>query len=336
MENHQQLLDVLTREGVLINVSVRYWRATKKLNAEDLGLDPDRVTDRLISLGHKKLLPREALESFALIESRTHALVEGSTFPFLKGLSRFLPNAKLQGVMDRINGLARDFGQAKVQFLSHYAETREKATSEWLEAARRLVHDPERLVATIESSFPDPSRMERFFEFSTQLFQIRLPEKLDLELAQASQQQEIVRVRDQAAREAQSQIHREVENFVSDCVASLRQQTAQLCSEMLQSMRDGKTGVHQKTLNRLIRFIDEFKQLNFAGDRQMEAELERVRQAFLNRSAEEYRDSEFAKAQLQTGLQGLADAAQQLARQDAREIVERFGNLGQRRLHLAA
>src|SRR5208282_6664922 len=29
-----QLLDVLTREGVLINVSVRYWRATKKLNAE--------------------------------------------------------------------------------------------------------------------------------------------------------------------------------------------------------------------------------------------------------------------------------------------------------------
>jgi hypothetical protein len=39
--NHNgQLLEALTREGVLINVSVRYWRATKKLNAEDLGLDP--------------------------------------------------------------------------------------------------------------------------------------------------------------------------------------------------------------------------------------------------------------------------------------------------------
>jgi hypothetical protein len=35
-------------------------------------------------------------------------------------------------------------------------------------------------------------------------------------------------------------------------------------------------------------------------------------------------------------LQSLADTARQLARQDAREIVERFGNLGQRRLHLAA
>jgi nucleoside-diphosphate-sugar epimerase len=41
-------------------------------------------------------------------------------------------------------------------------------------------------------------------------------------------------------------------------VASLRQQTAQLCEEMLESMRTGKTGVHQKTLNRLTRFIEEF------------------------------------------------------------------------------
>ncbi len=48
MSNH--LLEVLTREGVLINVSVRYWRAAKKLRPEDLGLAPDRVTDRLISL----------------------------------------------------------------------------------------------------------------------------------------------------------------------------------------------------------------------------------------------------------------------------------------------
>jgi len=331
-----QLLEVLTREGVLINVSVRYWRAAKKLNAEDLGLDPGKVTERLISLGHKKLLPKEALEAFALVESRAHALVEASTFPFLKGLSRFLPNAKLQEVLDKINGLAGDFARAKGDFLARYAETRQRAAAEWLEAARKLVADPERLVATIEASFPDPARMERFFEFSTQLFQIRLPEKIELQLTDAARQQEIVRAREQLARDAGAQIHHEVQAFVSDCVASLRQQTAQLCGEMLESMQTGKVGVHQKTLNRLVKFIDEFKQLNFAGDQQMEAELERVRQAFLSRSAEEYRDSGFAQTQLKQGLQSLADTARQLAGQDAREIVERFGNLGQRRLHLAA
>ena len=46
MNNEKQLLDALTREGVLINVSVRYWRATRKLKAEDLGLDPENITER--------------------------------------------------------------------------------------------------------------------------------------------------------------------------------------------------------------------------------------------------------------------------------------------------
>ena len=37
------LLDALTVRGVLINVSVRYWRARKKLTADDLGLSADQV-----------------------------------------------------------------------------------------------------------------------------------------------------------------------------------------------------------------------------------------------------------------------------------------------------
>ena len=76
------LLDVLTREGVLINVSVRYWRGCKKLKAEDIGLAPDALSDRLISLGHKRLLPKEATAALTLVESRAHALIDTNTFPF--------------------------------------------------------------------------------------------------------------------------------------------------------------------------------------------------------------------------------------------------------------
>ena len=92
--NNIQLLDVLTRQGVLISVNIRYWRAQKKLTAQDISIDPDDVTERLISLGHKRLLPREALAPFALIESRAHAHAEAATFPFLGGIGRFLPNRK--------------------------------------------------------------------------------------------------------------------------------------------------------------------------------------------------------------------------------------------------
>lgn len=336
MNGNTQLLEVLTREGVLISVSVRYWRATRKLNAEDLGLNPDNVTDRLISLGHKKLLPREALERFALIESRAHALVNASAFPFLNGLGHFLPNAKLAEVTRRLHELEAEFDAARQAFLEKYADLRQAAAAEWYEAAKRLVTDPDRLVATIEDAFPDATRMQRAFGFEVQLFQLRAPESLSLALVSEGEQQEIILARQQAARAAAEQIHRGAENFVAECVASLRQQTGELCEEMLASMRDGKTGVHQRTLNRLVRFIDEFKQLNFVGDTEMEAQLDRVRQEFLNRTAEDYRDDHAAKARLQDGLQALAQAARVMAQQDSRELVERFGQMGQRRFHLAA
>ena len=334
--NTHHLLDALTREGVLINVSVRYWRATRKLRPEDLGLDPDNVTGRLICLGHKKLLPKEALERFALVESRAHGLIDSGTFPFLNGLGHFLPNTKLEAVTGKLRALETEFGHAQQAFLDQYAQLRLQASVEWREAAKRLVTDPDRLVAAIEASFPDPAKMQGAFGFETQLFQVRAPERLELALVSQANQEQIIAARQSAAEEASAQIHRGAESFVADCVASLRQQTAELCQEMLESMRTGKTGVHQKTLNRLVRFIDEFKQLNFVGDQQMESELDRVRQEFLNRSAEEYRDQASARTRLQEGLQALGETARQLAQQDATELVQRFGSLGVRRFNLAA
>ena len=334
--NNQNLLEALTREGVLISVSCRYWRAAKKLQAADLGLDPDDVAERLISLGHKRLLPRDALAAFALIESRAHALVEASTFPFLNNIARFLPNAKLAEVTRRLNNLEREFAVARADFAAQYAGLRTEAIGEWHEAASRLVNDPERVVATINAAFPQADRLDRYFGFTVSLFQVRAPEELETELITAGDQQGIIEARAQAASDAKAKIAEGVETFVGDCVASLREQTAELCDEMLASMKGGKTGVHQRTLNRLVDFIDRFKSLNFTGDRELEERLEAVRKQFLTRTAEEYRDSDSAKRKLDAGIRGLADEARRLARSDASEIVERFGQIGVRKFSLAA
>ena len=126
-ENHD-LLRVLTREGVLINVSVRYWRGCKKLKAEDLGLNPNDVSDRLISLGHKRLLPKDATSALALIEGRSHALIESNTFPFLNGLAHFVPNSKLSEVTEKLKDLEGEFWEAKAQFIKKYGALRESAS----------------------------------------------------------------------------------------------------------------------------------------------------------------------------------------------------------------
>ena len=123
---------------------------------------------------------------------------------------------------------------------------------------------------------------------------------------------------------------------MADCVAALREQTANLCNEMLNSINNCETGVHQKTLNRLMRFIEHFKQMNFVNDHVMEEQLEHVRKELLGKTAEEYRDSKVARQRLVNGLTELANKAGDLARADASQLVERFGAVGKRKFVLAA
>ena len=73
------LLDVLTREGVLLSVSVRFWRGCKRLKAEDIGLESSALSERLISLGHKRLLPKEATAGTVKGE-RVYPIYAASTF----------------------------------------------------------------------------------------------------------------------------------------------------------------------------------------------------------------------------------------------------------------
>lgn len=336
MSTHSTFLDALTQRGVLINVSVRYWRARKKLRPEDLGLDPDSVDDRLFSLGHKRLLPKEALQKLSLIEGRAHALVEAGTFPFLGGIARYLPNAKLEEVNGRLRELQSEFEACRADFLDRYGVLRDEAMQEWAQAAERLSVDSERLLAVIEDAFPARDRLERSFGFSIRTFQIAMPQALPTrQLVEMGTQQEVAEARRLAALAARSEIEQSCRAFIADSTASLREQTAKLAEEMLETIRT--TGnVHQKTLNRLVKFIDTFGQLNFMDDTEMATQLDAIKAQLLERPAAEYRDSRFARDQLVNGLNRLRETAADLARQDVSGIVESFGQFGHRRFQLAA
>jgi len=335
MSQDSTFLDALTQRGVLISVSIRYWRARKKLNPEDLGLSREQVDDRLFSLGHKRLLPKESLKELALIESRAHALVDESTFPFLNGVARYLPNAKLEEVGEKLRALQGEFDLRQEEFLAEYGDLRAAALQQWQDAADALVDDPERLVVVITQAFPPAAAMPRYFGFDIRTFQITVPNVPQAELVEIGTQQELIEARKRAAASAQREIEASCQAFITESVAALREQTAKLCEEMLQTI-NGTGSVHQKTLNRLVSFIDRFRELNFANDTVMEEQLESVKQQFLQCTAGEYRDSPGSRQQLVGGLQALREKAMELAHADARALVESFGQMGRRRFNLAA
>ncbi len=326
------LLDAVCRRGVLVATSVRYWRGCKKLSPEDLGLDPAHVSDRLIQLGHKRLIPRDALQPFALIESRVQATVESSSFPFLGGIGRFVPNPRLGELNDKLEKLRDEFREATLDFVAGYGPLRETALTEWREAAQHLNGSAERLIATIEQSFPPAGDIAKRFAFETRLFQIAAPDSIRLEVVEGMEQMEAAEDRRRIAEDATRRMQADLDAFIRESVASLREETARLATEVLATIDSSENGVHQRTLNRLTTFIDNFRSLNFAGDQSLEQTLERFRRDLLSRTAEEYRNQPGAMASLTDGLSRLRENAVQLARSDARDIVRRFGQMGGRRL----
>jgi hypothetical protein len=330
MENH--LLDAVCQKGVLITTTVRYWRGCKKLKPEDLGLKTSDVSTRLIRLGQKRLIPKDALADFSLIESRAHAAVEATSFPFLGGLARFVPNANLMATTTTLEKLRGEFNQATHSFAENYPTLRQKALAEWQEAARHLNGDAQRLMATIEQSFPPAGNINQRFEFSWSLFQISAPESIRLEIVDGVTQIEAAQNRQRIAAEATHRMQTDLDSFIRQSVAALRQETARLASDVLATIDASDKGVHQRTLNRIGTFIESFRSLNFAGDAQLEQTLENFRANLLRRSAEDYRNSPGAMTSLTDGLNRLRETAVQLAKEDASAIVARFGQVGQRRL----
>jgi hypothetical protein len=326
------LLDAICRKGVLVSVSIRYWRGCKRLKPEDLGLDPDRVSKRLIQLGQKRLIPKDALSDFALIESRAHSMVEGASFPFLGGIARFVPNPRLAEITRNLDQLRNEFQQATQSFSEGYAPLRDNAMTEWREVAYQLPGNAEHLIATIEQSFPAAGSIAKRFSFEVQMFQIAAPENIRLELTDSLTEIEASENRRRIADQATRRLQSDLDSFVRESVASLRQETARLATDVLATIDQSKNGVHQRTLNRLSSFIENFRSLNFAGDQQLEQTLDRFRRELLQRSAEDYRNDPAAMATLTDGLGRLHDNAVELVRSDATDIVSRFGQVGVRRL----
>ena len=326
------LLEAVCRRGVLCNVSVRYWRGCKKLRPEDLGLDPVNVSDRLIQLGHKRLVPREALAAFSLIESRAHSLVEAASFPFLGGIARFVPNPRLGDLTDALDRLRDEFRQATLDFVAGYTNLRDEALAEWREAARHLNGSAEQLLATIEQSFPPAGDITRKFGFETRLFQVAAPDSLRLDVAESIDQMEVADERQRIAQEAGRRLQADLDGFIRESVTALREEAGRLAGEVLETLDQSSVIVHQRTLDRLTDFIERFRSLNFAGDAQLESTLERFREELLTRSAEDYRNDRGAMSNLTDGLERLRESAVQLAHTDAHDIISRFGQMGGRRL----
>ena len=293
-------LSHLFTDGVLVNVDIRFWAGQKKLQAKDVGLDEDKIPD-IYSLGRKRLLPAEVISRFRSFAERADYLLECEAFKFPIAKLRFVPRTRLGSLVSALDACQAEFGACATEFFGNYQRIRDRMLDEY--AAYR---------EALEAYYPPLSQVRKKFSFHYDLFNIALPK--DLKLAQTTAAKVDREQKALAAAEARlrEQAVRQVDAFLADTVATLREKTTDLCEHVATKIRKGDL-VTEATLNSLKDWIDRFESLNFVGDRTVAQQLAHLRRTLGTRSAQEYRENGRAAQALGTALTHIITAANDLS-----------------------
>src|SRR5690606_6756282 len=112
-----------------------------------------------------------------------------------------------------------------------------KAMAEWTEAAGQLGGRSDLLLATIEQSFPPAESIAARFAFEFRLFQVSVPEGIGLEVVQSLEQMDVAEERRRLANDASRRLQSDLDAFIRESVAKLREDTVRLADDVLATIQ---------------------------------------------------------------------------------------------------
>ena len=286
------------KDGILVDVDVSYCTFQMMLTAEDLGLKKEDIADAY-QLGKKCLVPAEVVREFRAVEGRARRVVEENSFQFPISNARFITRKKFSRVLDALKKYQADYLALVEKLVENYESYKTEMSIVYRQAAEiaygrqappkqefGIDFDPERdkqefvnqFLNRVNSLYPTTESLRNRFSLSWDVYEIALPRmrKVDSNVVVNDEQKAQI-----ATEEYQVQIQKKIGNFIDNVVTTLRQETMELCTRVVNNIKDGKV-VKTSTLNSLNRFVDKFSDLNFVGDQKVETQLELLRKEFLS------------------------------------------------------
>jgi len=103
---------------------------TKKLRPQDLGLDPEEIQSKdLITLGSKRLIPKEEIEKLIKIRYRAYKAIESNSMKFTFG--SFVPRSRKDYLDGKLQGYKQEFDSAIQDIGNRYEEIRQDMMNRW-------------------------------------------------------------------------------------------------------------------------------------------------------------------------------------------------------------
>ena len=287
----------LMQKGLIIQLSIKRWRATARLTPDDLGIkfiDADSLdfSKRYLYLGMQLLLPPEVLKDFVQIEQRGRILLKTMSFDTPWG--RFVPESALDE-WERQNELIRnDFMSAARMFGDRYNEIVDRVREDYKlfgkdvwarlypqNANGATVSFIEHFAQKAVEKIPPREDIVRSFSYNYVCFEVPMPSFVQADVARANglkraddlAEEDVSIQKETKKRLAKVYIEKKEEfldGFLESTVEQFRGEIAKLCFAVLESLGKNKkkngsiTEGQQKKITNMIKKI---KQLNFYDDK---------------------------------------------------------------------
>lgn len=119
----QDIKQLLFQEGVLFGLSVSRWTARSRISGDDLLID---VNKDAVDSGFKKLMPTEALQPLALIESKARKVVNDRSMYFDITGGRFVSKHAVAPIIQELTQYKAAFQVELEKFLEAYPRFKEE------------------------------------------------------------------------------------------------------------------------------------------------------------------------------------------------------------------
>lgn len=294
----------LMSRGIIVDLHLKRWRATAKINAADLGLQfSDEETQvfmsKYISLGTEKLLPPQISKEISIIEKNARQNLEENSFDTVWG--RFVPYNAFEAWSVKNDRIKAEFNEYVIGFCNKYDEIVHIISTEYRKMARdvwrRIQPDggepPESYLTefadNVVAKIPPKMDMPHLFSYDVVFFTIPLPSIIqsniasakEIELLTAKKEFEANLERRTKQKIAEEYVARKtdlIDGFLNATVTSMRKYVEELCQEVLDAMGRSKAqDLSLRQQEKIVSMIDKVKMLNFYDDAEIEKLLNELR-----------------------------------------------------------
>lgn len=280
------ITDLIFNEGTLFDIDIGRWAAVKKLTAREVLLED--LDAKAVHLGHKRLLPKEAMVDLIRLEGKARSLLDTHSLQFPIAGARFVYlrtlHTLIEGLMEirqryftavaqlveeypthkahqleRLNKMAEDrytVELTKFRGMSNY-DSKKTELDQWLANEKQANED----------KYPDVSSLRSRFRFDWHIFRISQFTGDGTTLSA------------EEINEAQVKLKSELNNWVRTAVVSMHKALGEAALQAKELMeKHGK--LNPRNLRPLFDAFETFKSIDFTGSSDMQGVIDQVRARF--------------------------------------------------------